>query len=137
MDIEQYEQYRFLGTVYEYMINYLSHEELATGQCDPDLVFQESTDYLLLQEMYLEEESNSSYTNVFEDLEFDSYSEVIPYEQYDFLVYEYMINYVSLDELATGQCDPDLVYQESTEYLLQQEIYPEEERYEGIFIPVY
>ena len=137
MDIEQYEQYRFLGTVYEYMINYLSHEELATGQLDPDLVFQESTDYLLHQEIYLEEESNSSYANVFEDLEFDSYSEVTPYEQYDFLLYEYMINYISLDELATGQCDPDLVYQESTEYLLQQEIYPEEERYEGIFIPVY
>ena len=137
MDIEQYEQYRFLGTVYEYMINYLSHEELATGQLDPDLVFQESTDYLLHQEIYLEEESNSSYANVFEDLEFDSYSEVTPYEQYDFLLYEYMINYVSLDELATGQLDPDLVFQESTEYLLQQEIYPEEERYEGIFIPVY
>ena len=134
MDIEQYEQYRFLGTVYEYMINYLSRDELSTGQLDPDLVFQESTDYLLLQEMYLEEEFDSSYTNVFEDLEFDSYSEVTPYEQYDFY---YMINYVSLDELATGQCDPDLVYQESTEYLLQQEIYPEEERYERIFIPVY
>ena len=88
MDIEQYEQYRFLGTVYEYMINYLSHEELATGQLDPDLVFQESTDYLLHQEIYLEEESNSSYANVFEDLEFDSYSEVTPYEQYDFLLYD-------------------------------------------------
>jgi hypothetical protein len=104
-------------------------QEIVTSECDSDVVYHNSSAYLLKYEIE-GENTEESYIEVLKDLPpsitFLEYEPAVDYEEYDLLgaVYDYIVDYLSREELVTGECASDVVYQDSCDYLRQHEIDP-------------
>lgn len=97
-----YEEFNFISKLY----NYLSHEELVSSEPEETAA---NTSYLLFEKG--------------EDIIHEEYQKDLPYEEIDFIgtLYDYVVNYLSQQELYTREFDPVSVVEDSNSYLYLQE----------------